>query len=433
MFFYISKNNILITFLLCVLLSFSYAKAQDNVDIVPDSVITTNTVIPTINPYLLTPMFDGKFSFDSTITLPKDSIVRKTILDLPQKDSILSTNIYVLGKTPFREKAYRKFISENPDKIKHSHKEINEIEQVEKIKPNLLESIFKVEPEDIEIDKSMIDENARYTPKIRYWIVSGSNSLKITQTEISDNWSSGGSSNFNLLSIQNMNINYKKNKIKFNNFIEWKLSLNKSKDEKIKVGEDLFRTYSDFGIRAFNDKWYYSSNLEIKTQLFAHSKGNPKEYTSNFFSPTQINMGIFGMKYENQKKFNSNRYKKYKLTIDVSPLTVQSKWIFDDDIKPTRHGIDEGKKHKIDLGSSINSKYEMTVNRQLSFSSRFKFFTNYERVLIESENNINFALTQYFSVRLFIYAIFDDSKKKDDDLGFFQLNQVLSFGFDYKW
>lgn len=385
-----------------------------------------------INPYFLPPVFDGKFGFNYSLELPKNPYQEQMLFFRLPEDTLVFPST-TLGKTPFREKAFRDYLRNHMRSIRYSYADFGKAEPIEEIKPNIFENLFSVEPE-IEFEKNEIDDGTQYIPKIRYWKYSGSSLLQVSQNDISENWSSGGTSNFNLLSIQNFTANYKKDGIQFNNFIEWKLSFNKNdKDEQFKIGEDLFRTYSDFGIRAFNDKWSYSSNLEIKTQLFAHSQGDPKIYVSNFFSPTQINMGILGMKYQLEKKSDKDRYRKTNFSIDVSPFSVQSRWIFNDKIDPGRHGIEKGKKYIINTGSTVNAKVTITFNRAVSFSSRFKFFTDYKKAVAESENELKLAFSQYFSTRIYLFVIYDDSKNKHKDLGHFQYNQLLSFGFNYKW
>lgn len=384
-----------------------------------------------VNRYFLPLVFDGKFGFDTSVNLPENPYKNEhNLFNIKPPEYPIQ---YFLGHTPIREKAFRDYLRNNMQSIKYSYVDFEkELEKVEEIKPNIFRNLFSINPE-IEFNREDLDDSNRYVPKIRHWKITGNSSLQISQNEISENWSSGGVSNFNLSSNQNIYLNYRKDKIHFNNFIEWKLSFNKNKEEKFRIGEDLFRTYSDFGIKSFLKRWVYSSNLEIKTQLFAHGEGDPKVYKSNFFSPTQINMGILGMKYEMEKKFQSDRYKKINLFVDISPLSLQSKWIFNNDINPTKHGIEEGKKHIIDVGSTLNSKFTFNINRQITFITRFRYFTNYEKVIMESESELKLIFNQFFTTRLFFYGIFDDSKNKHKDLGYFQYNQVLSFGFNYKW
>jgi hypothetical protein len=233
-------------------------------------------------------------------------------------------------------------------------------------------------------------------------------------------------------------MNYKKNKVQFNNFIEWKLSFYTNPNDTLRnfrLGEDLIRTYSDFGLKAFNDRWSYSTNLEIKTKLMRNYQENSTEYVSSFFSPLQINMGILGMKYQIEKTSKKDKYKKYSFSADLSPLSVQYTWVADHNVDPGRYGIKKGERYLLDKGSTLNAKLIRNFNRQVTFTSRLKYFTNYEKVIVESENELNLSLNRFFSTRIYLYARFDDAKgiKRDNTFGYLQFNELLSFGFNYKW
>ena len=385
------------------------------------------------NRYFLPPVFDGKFGFDISFPLPENPYEKKESIFIELENSWLESKKNI--EPDFREKAYRNFLQKYPYLVKYTYKDFEgEVEKVEIIKPNFFQNLFSIVP-DSKIDKNEIDKSARYIPKRRYWKNKGSSSLQFSQSHISDNWSSGGTGSFSLLSYQKHSTEYEKNKIKFNNSIEWRLSFHKNKGDSIfQVGDDLFRNYSEFAVKSFLQKWYYSLNMEVRTQLFSHSSRDPKVYRSAFFAPFQANIGG-GMKYELKRTSKTNKYKTLNFNVDISPFSAQSKWLFNDNISPARHGIDEGKQCNIDLGSTLNSRLTVNFSQEVSLSSRFKFFTNYEKVLIESENELNIAINRHFSTSLYIYGRFDDDKKitRDPKLGYFQYNQLLSFKINFTW
>jgi hypothetical protein len=383
------------------------------------------------NPYFLPVVFDGKFSDDFSISLPEDSLQKENPFSLvlkPQEPAFDRTKAI----NRLRRAAYRSFLKNNMLSVKYSLSDFSgEVEKVEKINPNIFQALFAV---DIETEKSDIDRSARFIPKRQYWTGNGNSLLQFSQNYISKNWYNGGTGNLNLLSVQNYTINYKKNKIQFNNFIEWKLSFYTNPNDTIRnfrLGEDLIRTYSDFGLKAFNDKWAYSSNLEIKTKLFRNYNENSDDYIASIFSPLQINMGILGMKYQIQKTSSKNKYKKYNLSVDLSPLSLQYTWLADKKIDPVRYGIKEGQNSLLDMGSTLNAKIIVNFNRQVTFTSRLKYFTNYKKVIMESENELNLSINRYFSTRLYFYGRYDDSG--DPDLSYIQVNELLSFGFNFKF
>lgn len=99
-----------------------------------------------------------------------------------------------------------------------------------------------------------------------------------------------------------------------------------------------------------------------------------------------------------------------------------------------KQGVEEGDHSKLTIGSTINTDLKFAFNRYLTWNSRFKYFTDYSRVVMEFENRFEMELNRYLSTTLFVYLRYDDDspglKGKWD---YFQLNQMLSFGLSYKW
>jgi hypothetical protein len=414
-------------------------------------VISSDTVVPVQN--LSLPTTSTIVQCDTVILNPflLPIVARRDFINIPssltpefpfQKKSELPD--FIVYQKLFADKyhrketyweAYRNIFYHHPNLVKYTSASFPEKKEVlEEIEANVIQNPFKI---DFGLDTEKGDKPERFVPKRKYWIISGNNVVKFSQNYISDNWYKGGVGNLNLLSNQNLTLNYKKGKIQFNNFIEWKLSLYTNPNDTLRsmrIGEDLIRTYSDFGIQAAKH-WSYSSNVEIKSQLFKNFKENSTDAISSIFSPIMVNMGILGMKYQMEKAYPKVKGKKLSINMDISPLSVQYTGIFNDEIDPARYGIPEGKTYLLDLGSTINSKLVMNFNKSVNFSSRFKYFTNYEKVTIESENVLNLPINRYFSTTISLYARFDDSKglARDPRFGPVQLNELLSFGFNYVW
>jgi hypothetical protein len=438
MYFYKNKLAFLLIILLFLPTRF---RSQNAYSIQKDSLSINffdnpgSSVYP-LNPYFMPLVFDGKISDNLTISLPQNPVINNRSIFPAFKPPVIP----FLGQTEeivrLRKLAYRDFLRNNIQKIKYTKSNFpKEVEQVKEIKPNIFKNLFTIEAE---VEKSPISKSDRFVPKRKYWIRYGNSLLQFSQNYISKNWYNGGIGNLNLLSVQNYTVNYKKDKLQFNNFIEWKLSFYTNSNDTLRyfrMGDDLLRTYSDVGFKAFNDQWFYSSNMEIKTQLLRNYKENSNEYISSIFSPLQINLGILGMKYSKEKTSSQDRYKKHNISIDISPLSLQYTWVASKNIDIKRYGIEEGKNSLLDLGATLNAKVIIYFNRQMMFSSRLKYFTNYKKVIFESENELNISLNRFFSTRFYLYGRFDDSSQatKTPALGYGQLNELFSFGFNYKW
>jgi len=391
------------------------------------------------NRYFLPPIFDGQFPNDTImkISLPKNPYT------LPQKSLVPELNLpfsLLTSEQKFveqmRKEAYRSFLRHNIASIKYVSNDFSgKVEKLEQIRPPIAPNLFAVES-GYKTDNISPD---RYVPKRKYWIVGWNSLLQFSQNYISKNWYNGGVGNQNLLNVQKITFNYKKDKVQFNNLIDWKLSFNTNANDTLRsflLGEDLVRTYSDFGLKAFKDKFFYSSNLEIRTKLFRGYRENSSVYTSALFSPLQINMGLLGIKYQLNKVSEKDKNKKTNLAVDLSLLSAQFTWVADSEVlKQNRYGIPDDKSFLLDVGSTLNAKITINMSKQVVFNSRIKYFTNYKKVICEMENELTLSLNRYFSTRLYFYGRFDDtpSIKRDDRLGYFQINELLSFGFNYTW
>jgi len=98
-----------------------------------------------------------------------------------------------------------------------------------------------------------------------------------------------------------------------------------------------------------------------------------------------------------------------------------------------RYGIPEGKRSVLDMGSTITSILKYDITRYVTWDSRLTYFTSYDKVVSEFENSLNMALTNAFSTRIYVNMRFDDDVPADPDFNYWQINQTLSFGLNYKW
>lgn len=452
--FFIKKASVRIFFVLALLgFSFTHSQAQELNDIIdliigelsdkpeattamdvqrkldvhlsyPDTVVFNEQYLPLV--------FKGKY-WDDVSFVPESPIKKPIYLDLDKFFPKLFANnhnpLYELQK-----RLYTNTVINRPDLIKYSLSDFpDHVEKAEEIKPNIFQHLFAVE-----VDLKKDDENKpeRFAPKRKYWRYDGNHIIQFNQYHYSENWHKGGSDFLNLFSDQTIHLNYRKNKVEFNNEIRWKLNLINDKNDTIRnyrIGEDFFRTYSTFSIKAVRN-WSYLTSVEIKTQLLKRYKENStEEIITSFLTPIDINMGILGMKYNISKNFEKKKLMRVTFNADISPLSVNYRYVDRKDLAQ-KFGIEEGKKHKTDFGSLINSNFSMTFKGNISFSSRFKYFTTFHRLEVESENTLNMPLNRYFSTRFILYARFDDSKlDRDKRWGYVQVHEMFSFGFNYTW
>jgi hypothetical protein len=338
-------------------------------------------------------------------------------------------------KNNIYSQAYDYLIKNNLPQIKYTTADFSgKVEKIEKMPSNIFQYLFKI---DYDFDNYNKSKPERFQPKLKYWILTGNHRIQLAQHYISQNWATGGVRNLNLYNVQNVTINYKKNRFQNNNHIEWRLNFFTNPNDSMRryrLAEDMIRTYSDFGIQAIHN-WFYSSNIEIKTQLFNNFVENSSLLLASAFSPLYINVGFLGMRYQIEKKNPKIKDKKINFNTDISPLSIQYIGVFNKNVDPTRFGIEQGKNHLTNFGSTVNARLLVNFNKSVSFNSRFSYFTNYKTVTAELENTLNLPINRYFATSIYLYFRYDDNKqlKPDPTWGHFQIDELLSFGFNYNW
>ncbi len=385
-------------------------------------------------PIFLPVVFDGNILPSKLDFLPKDvSSSQSKDFHLISPDSTFAP---ILDRVEHTENMRRMYYMNNPQKVR-----LNAL--TFKGSPVIREEVVEAKnpfKELISADNA-VDFNRPEIEKVQirsvYWIKNGEHVLQLSQNNFSDNW--GSDNNFNLYSNQKFTFNYKKKKVSFNNLIEWRLNLQQTPADSVNsvnIIDDYLRTYSTFSIDAFK-KWSYSSNLEMKTPLLNKYKVNDvnKKKQRAIFSPFELNLGV-GMRYASETTSKVDKYRKFKISADLSVLSLNYKYVGDEGVDVTMFGVEKNYKDKLDYGSTFNVNLSYNRNRYTSFTSRIKYFTNYEKIYVECENAFNFALNRYLSTTLYLYVKYDDGvppSKKDDKWGYFMYNEMLRFGLTYTW
>lgn len=384
------------------------------------------------NPLFLPMIYNGKI-IPRDLTFYSSEDERDKGLLIPQDKTFAPR----LKHVDFIQRVRRDYYMEYPDRVRYSVLNFSSLPSVrtsdeevrESFNPfrKLLESETAYSLEAPGVDIFEIER--------KYWVRSGEHSFQFAQNYFSDNWHKGGTNNLNFNSYHVLRANYKKEKVKFNNTIEWRLSVFNAPDDSLReyrIGNDLLRYYGDFGIDAFVKGWSYSMNMEAKSQLFNSYPTNSNDLRSALLSPLYVNAGV-GLKYAVNKKSERVRHRNVKWDLAIAPISINYRYVGNDSVDVVRYGIPEGDKSLLDLGSTITSILKYDFTRYISWDSRLTYFTSYDKVITEFENSLNMALSNAFSTRLYLNVRFDDSVPADPTLGFWQVNQTLSFGLNYKW
>ncbi len=253
---------------------------------------------------------------------------------------------------------------------------------------------------------------------------------QFSQNIVSNNWYQGGNSNMAVLGVLTAQLNYdNKKNIQFENNAEWRMGFYYVNDSTalraINTNNDIIKINSKLGYK-INGNWYYSGYIDFSTQLLNNYKAvNSNTLKASFLTPVRFNAGL-GLDY---------KYKKL-LSLTLSPLAYKYIYVHEKDpeiVNPNLFGIETGKDHLSEIGSSFKVQTSYTHKKDIQIDSKLTFYTNYQKVEIDWEIIGNFTINRYLSTRLSLNPRYDNTViLAKGEKAHLQFKELLSFGFSYK-
>lgn len=265
------------------------------------------------------------------------------------------------------------------------------------------------------------------------WLHTVSGSLQISQAYISRNWYQGGNNYlsvlFNFLWDVNLNQVFHP-KSMLQSTLTYKLGVNttpKGSAHKYQITADNFQWNFKTGLKAFTNKWFYSFNLQFKTQLLCNYASDSETRTASFLSPAELNLGL-GMTYNHANKANT-----FKFSLSISPLSYNLKASIDDRVDRSQFNIVPPHKSVSEIGSNLEANMDWKIRSNISWRSRFFVFSDYKTVLGDWENTLDFAINRFLSTQLYFHLRYDTSTPSTFQTGWkkWQFKELLSFGLSY--
>ena len=241
---------------------------------------------------------------------------------------------------------------------------------------------------------------------IPIWKFEGNADVKFNQGHISPTWAEGGESSLSLLSVLKYNVNYtygKKRNFDFD--FEYRLGYLKAGENDLQKNDDRLELNFKYGRSAFSN-WYYSSLLNIKTQIlkgYEYVNDTTVVAISEFFSPASIVFSL-GLDYKPSKK----------LTVLISPITSKFTIVADTtNYDQTRFGLKNDERVRKELGAYIKAISKIKILDNISIENKVNFFTNYvdnpQNIDIDWETDIAVKLTDYIKISVNAHLIYDDN------------------------
>lgn len=298
------------------------------------------------------------------------------------------------------------------------------------------------------------------------WIYTGNLVMGINQG-ILHNWAAGGE-----LASLTVNSQFNGSLTRYNNRTLWTNNLDAayglfyaySNSFVPRKTDDRIDLTSKYGYKLSDSGNFYATALfNAKSQFTKGYSYDVPEWdtfsTSKFLSPLYLTFAP-GIEYR----------KGSQISIFFSPaaarFTFVDRYYTDRDPKGA-YGVENGKSMRFELGAYMSARYVKEFNKSVSFRSRLDLYSNYlaknqveDGKIIKSDNPgnidilfdnfVSFKFYKYFSFNIGIVAIYDNdvpySKTyvdaggmevaKDEPmqgLGWWQIKQVMSFGFNYKF
>lgn len=273
------------------------------------------------------------------------------------------------------------------------------------------------------------------TRRPNFWKFSGSSSLNFTQNYFSDNWYKGGETNYAGSATLTLRANYNDQRhISWENTLDAQLGFQTTESDKnrtFRPTSNLLRYTTNAGYKAWKNL-YYSLQVILQTQIAPNYKKNSYEISSKIFSPLEVTVAP-GMKWE----IAWGKKKQFTGTLNVAPLAMKIIYVKIDSLV-TNYGIDEGKNQKTTFGPNITLNTRWQICKQIAWSSRVYWMSNYHYHIWEWENTFEFNVTKLITTKLYVYPRFDNSNEKyrsgeNHDGTYMMFKEWFSLGLTYNF
>jgi hypothetical protein len=297
-------------------------------------------------------------------------------------------------------------------------------------------------------DKALTSIITSKPDTITYW--SNKNTLGFDISEMAFvNWSAGGTSAITGLVRGVLKRDYKDDNQVWSNELIFRYGMNKQDGIDLRKTDDVFKLNSTYGYKYNpNSNWYHSAKFNFNTQFTDGYKysSDTKKIISKPFAPAYTFLGI-GSEYI---------YKPSKLNIYLSPLTLKSTLVLDQDLADLgSYGVEKavyddkgnmiskGKKSKTELGILTTCSFEKEILENVTLKNRLILYTdylnNFGNIDVDWQFYADLKVNQYIKANLGFNLVYDediDVIKEENGVKInegpkVQLKQVLGIGLEY--
>lgn len=293
----------------------------------------------------------------------------------------------------------------------------------------VFDDVLKSQENYAEVD-DVIDDVRIEVTRPNFWKTSCVFTSQFTQNYFSENWHKAGANNATMLTTLTLKANYNDQKrINWENTLEMSLGFVTTTNDTCHnylTNNDRLRLWSKLGVKA-QKNWSYTTTFEATTQFLPSYRSNDRKTYADFMAPLDMYLSV-GMDFRPSFK-NGN-----SLSIALLPLSYKMRYIGSSD--ETIHNATNmrNRDKREDFGAKFELLSSVKILKDLTWNCRLTAFTSYEYVESELENKLRYKLTKYISSELYTLWRFDDNRPPhlyDDNLGYFQFREYLTFGLTY--
>ena len=292
---------------------------------------------------------------------------------------------------------------------------------------SFLAFIRKQEVPEVSADAAILPD---ITIRKIYWLHKVGAQLQFSQAYVSPNWYQGGNNYLALLLGFNWNVQlnqvYHPNLL-FQSDFSYKLALSsnpKGYKHRYTISEDILQYNLNTGLKAAKN-WYYSFNLQFKTQLLNNYEQDTDVRTASFLSPGDLNLGL-GMSNN-----YTNKLKTFSYTLTISPLSYNLKTCISDKVNHATYNIAPDKKVKNEIGSNLEFNMNWAITTNIKYQTKVFMFTDYHYYLADWQNTVSFEINKFLSTQIFVHLRYDGSTESYGKWKKFMMREILSFGLSY--
>lgn len=275
------------------------------------------------------------------------------------------------------------------------------------------------------------------------WTIKSDVSAMFSQSSFT-NWAAGGENSITINGFLNFYAGYVKGKSKWENILGLAYGQSKIGSKEFRKSEDKIDFLSTYGLKA-SDKWYYSANLNFKSQFAEgynyHADTAEKTKISNFLAPAYIALGI-GMEYK-PKDF---------MSLYLSPVTARWVIVNDQDLADAgAFGVEalhvndagdtiQGEKTKFETGAYFRFLFNKDIIKNVNLTTKLELFSDYlnnpQNIDINWDTMLKMQVNSWLAASVGMLLLYDHDTPvtdKDGNIGpRTQVKEVLSVGITYK-